>query len=138
MSWRGVSGGIDAASKGFDVIMTPVDYCYLDYCQSDTPENEPISIGHYLPVEKCYSFNPLEGIPDNASGRILGVQANLWTEFIGKNEHLEYMLLPRIAAIAEDGWSSLEDKDYSRFKAAMETVQLPRLSALGYNYRKFD
>lgn len=132
MSWRGVEGGIEAAKNGFDAIMTPCGYCYLDYCQSDKPEEEPISIGHYVPVEKCYAYEPLDGIPEEAQSHILGLQGNVWTEFIATPDHVQYMLLPRILALSEVMWSSPEDKDYERFKADVIAHQLPVLESLGY------
>ena len=134
MSWRGTSGGIRAAENGFDAIMTPNGYCYLDYCQSDRPELEPIGIGHYVPVEKCYSYEPLEGIPEDKASHILGVQCNLWTEFIATPEHLEYMLLPRLLAISEVQWSSPDTKDFIRFRTDLRSHQLPLLQSLGYSY----
>ncbi|MCM1502383.1 MAG: beta-N-acetylhexosaminidase [Bacteroidales bacterium] len=136
MSWRGVDGGIKAASEGFDAIMTPCEYCYLDYCQYDRPELEPISIGHYVPVQKCYSYEPLDGIPEEYSGHILGVQCNLWTEFIATAWHLEYMLLPRMLAISEVQWSAPEVKCYDSFRSDLITHQFPILESMGYDFSR--
>lgn len=102
MSWRGTAGGLKAAQMGHDAIMTPNTYYYLDYYQSLDQENEPLAIGGYIPIEKCYSYEPYaKGMTDEEKSHILGVQANLWTEYIASNEHLEYMLLPRMAALSE-------------------------------------
>ncbi|MGN0201460.1 MAG: beta-N-acetylhexosaminidase [Candidatus Cryptobacteroides sp.] len=120
MSWRGVQGGIEAAKKGFDAIMTPSTYAYLDYYQTDSLDVEPLAIGGYLPLDKVYSYEPYEDIPEDAQHHILGVQANLWTEFISKPEHLEYMLLPRMDAICEVQWCQPEKKDYETFKKKLE------------------
>ncbi len=136
MSWRGTEGGIKAATNGFDAIMTPCDYCYFDYCQSDRPELEPVSIGHYVPVEKCYGYEPLDGIPEDKTKHILGLQANLWAEFIKTPAHVQYMLLPRLLAISEVQWSPSEVKDYERFKADVLEHQFPLLKSLGYTYCK--
>ncbi len=133
MSWRGIEGGMMAAEKGFDVIMSPLDYCYLDYCQSETPETEPLGIGHCLTVEKCYSYEPLEGLGSAAAKHILGVQSNLWTEFIATPAHLEYMLLPRMLALSEVGWSLPSNKDYPSFRDAVIHTHIPRLRSLGYS-----
>ncbi len=138
MSWRGVDGGIRAAENGFDAIMTPVDYCYLDYCQGSDPMREPVGIGHYLPLEKCYSYEPLDGIPQDKRHHILGVQANLWTEFIKTTEHLEYMLLPRLLAISEVQWSTPENKNWNRFRRSVAEKQIPLLRAEGYTVRDLD
>ncbi len=134
MSWRGTEGGIKAASNGFDAIMTPCEYCYMDYCQSDRPELEPVSIGHYVSTEKCYGYEPLEGIPEDKAGHILGVQANVWTEFIKTPAHVQYMLLPRMLALSEVQWSPASVKDYGRFKEELERHQFPLLKSLGYTF----
>ena len=134
MSWRGTAGGIKAARMGYDVIMTPNSYYYLDYYQSKDTENEPLAIGGYLPVEKCYSFDPYESIAPELQHHILGVQANLWTEYIPSNEQLEYMLLPRMLALCEVQWCKPENCNYERFKTAVVDHQFKILDLLGYNY----
>ena len=136
MSWRGTEGGLKAACSGFDAIMTPLTHCYLDYCQGPDPMREPTGIGHYLPIEKCYSYEPLEGIPAECRHHILGVQGNLWTEFIARNEHLEYMLLPRMLALAEVQWSNPENKCWSRFARDLKFHQIPLLQSLDYTVRE--
>lgn len=104
--WRGTEHGIKAAQLGHDVIMSPTSYCYLDYYQADpSKSDEPQGIGGYLPVKKVYEMN---AVPDDISPEnrkhILGVQGNLWTEYIAVPSHAEYMVLPRMAAIAEEQW----------------------------------
>lgn len=136
MSWRGVEGGLQAAKLGHDAIMTPSTHFYFDYCQSDTPENEPLGIGGYIPVEKCYSYEPFTPeMTDDEKGHILGVQANLWTEYIKTPDHLEYMLLPRAAALSEVQWCQPENKSYERFLKSMKHYA-EIYDALGYNYAK--
>lgn len=116
MSWRGVAGGLQAARMGHDAIMTPNTYYYLDFYQSLDKENEPLAIGGYLPVEKCYSYEPLaQGMTEEEKAHIIGVQANLWTEYIATPDHLHYMLLPRLAALAEVQWCQPETKNWERF-----------------------
>ena len=137
MSWRGTEGGIKASAMGFDVIMTPNTYCYFDYYQSQDQDKEPFGIGGDLPLEKVYSYEPLEGLDAGQSKHILGVQANLWTEYVTTPEHLEYMLLPRMTALSEVQWCKPEDKDIDRYKAAMEAESFRIFDILGYNYRKF-
>ena len=140
MSWRGIKGGIEGAEHGFDVIMTPNHYCYFDYAQSTDFDHEPLSITRgraerAIPLSKIYGFDPLEGMSDEALGHILGVQANLWTEYIATPEHLEYMLLPRMLALAEVQWCTPGNRDFARFHAALVGHQEAVLSELGYNYR---
>lgn len=137
MSWRGVDGGIQASALGFDVIMTPNTYCYFDYYQSGDHNQEPLAIGGNLPVEKVYSYEPFEGLNASQQKHILGVQANLWTEYIATNEYLEYMLLPRMCALSEIQWCASKDKNFDRFSASMRAESFKIFDTLGYNYRKF-
>ena len=134
MSWRGSAGGIKAAQLGHDVIMTPNDYCYFDYYQSEDTRHEPFAIGGFVPLEKVYSLNPTASLTEEQAKHILGTQANLWTEYIPTSEQVEYMVLPRMAALAEVQWTQLEKKDYTNF-----TTRLAGLTGLyrraGLNYR---
>ena len=117
MSWRGTEGGIAAMNMGNDVIMCPGSFCYLDKAQ-DAPFLEPESIGGYLPLEKVFGYEPVEAtMPQKGLDRLLGVQANLWTEYVPTESHAEHMLWPRAAAIAEIGWSPAGSKaDYQDFR----------------------
>ena len=116
MSWRGTEGGIEAAHKGHDVIMVPTSYLYFDYYQSEDIAKEPLSIGGYVPVERVYSFNPLpEELDAEEQQHIIGVQANIWTEYIATFNHVMYMALPRAAALAEVQWCNPEQRDYDAF-----------------------
>lgn len=137
MSWRGTDGGIKASAMGFDVIMTPNTYCYFDYYQSQDMDKEPFGIGGDLPLEKVYGYEPLEGLDAEQQKHILGVQANLWTEYVATPEHLEYMLLPRMTALSEVQWCRPEDKNLDRYKAALQAESFKIFDILGYNYRKF-
>lgn len=117
MSWRGTKGGIEASKKGHDVIMSPVGYCYFDYYQTDNPNwGEPLSIGGNLPVEKTYSFNPAPPtLSAEAQSHIIGVQGNLWTEYIPYTTQAEYQVLPRMGALSEVQWMQPNQKDFSSF-----------------------
>lgn len=132
MSWRGEEGGIKAVKAGNQAIMTPGKYCYLDAFQ-DAPNTQPVAIGGYLTLEKVYSFEP---VPDSLSTKeaklILGVQGNVWTEHIPTPEHYEYMIYPRILALAEIGWSPSEVKKWDNFHTrALQAVNI--LREQGYN-----
>jgi len=135
MSWRGTKGGIAAAQLKHDVIMTPSSHVYLDYYQSD-PAGQPLAIGGYLPLEKVYSYNPMpqELLPEEQK-YILGVQGNVWTEYIPTSEHMEYMAFPRAFAIAETGWTPDRLKDFEDFLARLEVLK-KRYDAIGINYFK--
>ena len=137
MSWRGVKGGIQASAMGFDVIMTPNTYCYFDYYQSEDKDKEPLAIGGNLPLDKVYGYEPFDGLDAAQQKHILGVQANLWTEYIGTNEYLEYMLLPRMAALSEVQWCNSSVKDFNRFSSSLKDESFKIYDILGYNYRKF-
>ena len=134
MSWRGVAGGLQAVRMGHDAIMTPNTFFYLDYYQSLDKENEPLAIGGYLPVEKCYSYEPTTAdMTAEEKSHILGVQANLWTEYIPDANQLFYMLLPRLAALAEVQWCQPEVKNWDRFLESADDF-CAIYEIMGYNY----
>lgn len=116
MSWRGVDGGIKAAQLGYDAIMSPYTYMYLDYYQSSERQFEPYAHGGCLPLEKVYGYEPRPSFlsPEQA-GHIKGVQGNLWTEYIHSENNADYMLFPRLLAVSEVAWSSSSSKDYQDF-----------------------
>lgn len=116
MSWRGMSGGISAARQHHNVIMTPNSHVYFDYYQTTDTEHEPMAIGGYIPVERVYSLEPTEGIPNAEKHYVIGVQANLWTEYIPNFKQVEYMILPRISALSEIQWSLPQQKNYKYFQ----------------------
>lgn len=132
MSWRGEEGGIASARAGHQAIMTPGAYCYFDAYQDD-PSTQPEAIGGFLPLQKVYSYNP---VPDSLTTEqkklILGVQANVWTEYIPTPEHTEYMIYPRLLALAEVGWTVPENKSYPDFhQRALKAVDF--LESRGYH-----
>ena len=136
MSWRGTEGGMEAAKKGHDVIWVPTSYFYFDYYQSEDIANEPLAIGGYVPVDRVYSFNPLpEELSAEEQQHIIGVQANIWTEYIATFNHVMYMALPRAAALAEVQWCRQDQRNYDAFLNRMshmaEIYDLYR-----YNYAK--
>ena len=129
MSWRGEEGGIEAMRMGHDVIMTPGRYCYLDHTQ-DAPFKEPESIGGYLPLDSVYVYDPASKTMD-LPGRLLGIQGNLWSEYIVTDSHAEYMYWPRALAIAETGWSQPHRKDLGDFRCRASGA-VARLKGMGY------
>lgn len=136
MSWIGEAGGIEAARQHHDVIMTPNTYLYFDYYQASDVEKEPLAIGGYLPMEKVYSYEPMpSSLSPEEQQYIKGVQANLWTEYIPTFSQAQYMVLPRMAALAETQWSDGAKKDYQNFLKRM-----PRLTMIydcyKWNYAK--
>ena len=135
MSWRGMEGGIEAARQGHDVIMTPTSHCYFDYYQAD-PVQEPLAIRGLTPLEKVYSFEP---VPENLSAEdaahILGAQGNVWTEYMATTDHVEYMVFPRMLALAEVVWSPQELRNWEDFVQRLP-AQLQHLDTLGVNYRQ--
>lgn len=135
MSWRGVDGGIEAAKQQHNVIMTPNSHLYFDYYQTTDTENEPLAIGGYVPLERVYSLEPTDGIPDEYKKYVIGVQANLWVEYIPTFSQVEYMVMPRMAALAEVQWTDPSKKEYQSFLPRL--VRMTKLyDRLGYNYAK--
>ena len=125
MSWRGTKGGIDAARQHHNVIMTPVDYCYIDYYQVKNNWNAPLAIGGYVPASKTYSFEPVpQELTEEEQQYILGTQVNLWCEYISHEPHLFYMLLPRLDAISEVQWTQPDKKDFNNFKQRLNRMFL--------------
>ncbi len=133
MSWQGSAGGKQAAAIGHDAIMAPNSHYYLDYYQSKDRENEPFGIGGYIPLSRCYSYDPYEDISEADRHHILGVQGNLWTEYIATFPHVQYMALPRWAALSEVQWSAPESRDFDAFKVRLDRLKNHyRLN--GYNF----
>ena len=132
MSWRGEEGGIAAVTSGHRAIMTPGAYCYLDSYQ-DAPYSQPEAIGGYLPLKKVYSYNPVPAsLTAEQAKLVYGVQGNLWVEYIPTPEHVEYMIYPRILALAETAWSAPERKSWPDFHTrALSAVT--DLQAKGYH-----
>jgi hexosaminidase len=132
MNWRDEKIGIEAAQSGHKIIMTPGKYTYFNSYQS-SPEKEPEAMGGFLPLAKIYSYNPL---PDTLSANyienIWGVQGCLWTEYIPTEEHAEYMLYPRMLALAEVAWTNPENKCWDSFKYRVNR-SIPILQQNGYN-----
>lgn len=134
MSWRGEQGGIAAAKQNHDVIMTPGGWCYFDHSQ--TKNEDSVTIGGYLPVEKVYAYEPIPAILSTDEARhILGAQANVWTEYIGNEKKLEYMIFPRMSALSEVLWSPREKRNWPDFEKRLQH-EFKRYDFLGVNYSK--
>jgi hexosaminidase len=137
MSWRGMKGGIEAAKAKHDVIMTPTDYSYFDYLQGDASK-EPVGQSAFLPLEKVYSFDPMpKELNDDEAKYILGGQGNVWTEYMKTPAAVEYMVFPRMLAIAEVLWSMPANKDYADFRRRL-VAHLARFDKLNVKYRTPD
>ena len=139
MSWRGVEGGMSASALGHDVIMVPTSWFYFDYYQ--TPEDDywhkPLLIGGFVPLEKVYSFEPApDTMSEEARSHVIGLQANLWTEYVYAEEFAEYQVLPRMGALCELQWVQPSQKDYDAFKAR-ERRLCDLYEALGWKYCRY-
>ena len=132
MSWRGIDGGRTAAVRGRDAVMTPNQYLYFDYRQSLEPDEPGAS--RLLTIDQVYRYEPVpEGLDEEQRRHIIGVQANLWTEYVEDESTLQYMLLPRLDALSELQWCRPEAKDYDRFLKNIEQM-FAIYDAAGYNY----
>ena len=135
MSWRGVSGGIEAAKMNHEVIMTPNATCYLDHYQAKDTANEPLAIGGYTPIEEIYNYEPIPNELDESLHKyIIGAQGNVWTEYMKTSDHVEYMVFPRIFALSEVVWA----KDKLSFNDFENKVidMYPILDKMDINYSK--
>jgi len=135
MSWRGTEGGQRTIELGHRAIMSPGGYCYFDSYQ-DAPPSQPLAISGYLPLERVYSYDPMPpSLTTEQQSLLYGVQANLWAEYIPTAKHMEYMIYPRIFALAEVAWSAPEKKDFSSFRQlALKNIELLR----SHGYNTFD
>lgn len=136
MAWRGAGEGVKAAKMRHDVIMVPTTYFYFDYYQTNILDEEPLAIGGYVPIEKVYSFEPYQKeLTAEENKHIIGLQANLWTEYITSFRHVEYMVLPRMAALSEIQWTQPQFKDYGDFLERMPKM-FDIYDVYGYNYAR--
>lgn len=137
MSWRGIEGGIAAARAGHDAVMSPTSHMYFDFYQGDS-KTEPRAIGGFLPLDRVYSYEPIPGaLNATEATHILGVQANIWAEYIPTSSHMEYMAWPRGCALSEVAWSPKEARNWTSFASRLQG-DLLRLDAEQMNYRKLD
>ncbi|OZM70094.1 beta-N-acetylhexosaminidase [Amycolatopsis antarctica] len=137
-SWRGESAGIEAALAGHEVVMCPEQYVYLDHRQAAGP-GEPIPVGYLRTLEDVYRYEPVpQGLPAEARPRVLGAQAQLWTEHLDSVRRVDYAAFPRLAAFAEVVWSEREPREVAEFVHRLREHHLPRLDALGVEYRPLD
>ncbi|WP_234047718.1 glycoside hydrolase family 20 protein [Chryseobacterium paridis] len=135
MSWTGVNGGIEAAKSKHFAVMTPGSYCYFDHYQGD-PQSEPNAFGGYTPLDKVYSYNPIPTELNAEQAKyILGVQANLWTEYILDFKHVQYMIFPRLMALSEVGWGTSDPKNYKNFENRV-IQQFKILDKMKVNYAR--
>lgn len=135
MSWRGIEGGIEAAKHGHDAIMTPNSNCYFDHYQADS-ETEPLAIGGLTTLKDVYFYEPVpEELSAEEAKHILGAQANVWTEYIHTPEHVQYMVLPRMAALAEVNWSNPKQKNWANFQNRLGR-HFKVYDRKGFTYRK--
>ncbi len=136
MSWRGTDGGIAAAQAGHDVVMTPGSHTYFDHYQTLDTAHEPLAIGGFLPIDTVYSYEPVPDALTAAEGRhVLGAQGQLWTEYVPDAKQAEYMIFPRLCALAEVLWTRPDRKNFADFSARLGT-HLRRLAILDVNYRR--
>jgi len=133
MDW--VGGAVEAASADHDVVMSPLADCYFDHYQSEDHATEPYAIGGYLPLRQVYAFEPMPAkLALEYQGHILGAQANVWTEYMPSLKHVEYMIFPRLCALAEVDWSPGVSRNWDDFTRRLG-MHYARLDGLGINYR---
>jgi hexosaminidase len=135
MSWRGIEGGIAAAQAGHDVVMTPTSNTYFDYYQSQNRTAEPLAIGGFLPLDSVYAYEPVPAsLTPEQGAHVLGTQGQIWTEYQRNPRNVEYMVFPRLVALAEVAWTPREQKNFADFSSRLDR-HLLRLGILDVNYR---
>ena len=134
MSWTGEQGGIHAAKAKHNVVMTPGGWCYFDHSQ--TKNEDSITIGSYLPLEKVYGYEPIpESLTEDEAKYIMGAQGNVWTEYMAYPSKIEYMIFPRMSALSEVLWSSKENKSWPSFEKKL-LHEFKRYDNFKINYSK--
>ena len=134
MSWRGEEGGIAAAKDHHNVVMTPGTYCYFDHSQSRNEDS--VTIGSYLPLEKVYNYEPVpKELNTEEAKYILGAQGNVWTEYMSNPKKVEYMIFPRMSALSEVLWSQKEKRDWKDFERRLPAL-MKRYEQWGAQYSK--
>jgi hexosaminidase len=135
MSWQGIEGGIAAAKAGHDVIMTPIQSLYF-WTYQGNPETEPLAAGGYITLEKVYQFDPIPAELNAEEAKfIIGAQGCAWTEYMERPENVEYMVFPRMSALAEVVWTPKELKNWDNFAGRM-SKQFKRYDFIGLNYAR--
>lgn len=130
MSWRGIDGAIEAARLGHDTVLSPAPTLYFDHRQSHSPE-EPPGRGAVISTRDVYAFDPApDDLTADQLGHILGIQGNIWVEHVRTEQRVWTKLFPRMAAVAELGWSPAHADDWGGFAARLAD-QLHRYEALG-------
>jgi hexosaminidase len=135
MAWRGAKIGVYAAERGNEVVMTPLPICYFDFYQTESREGEGLHIGGHINFEKVYGWDPYEGITDEARKNIIGVQCNLWTEYLKNIDMVERQLLPRLGALCEVQWA-VDRRDATTIRRKMDNMR-KFYDACGWSYAPY-
>ena len=138
MEWRDQQHAVNAVRRGNDVIITTRHYCYLDYCQTSEPQNEPLCIAHrYLSMKQVYRLDPYDRIFLHEYDKVLGIQGNMWTEFIADFDQIQHMLLPRLAALSETAWAYDRKDSYEEFAVRAKALLPDLYETYGYKYAPY-
>jgi len=136
MAWRGIEHAVTAARAGHDAVLTPTSHTYFDYYQAQDRSREPLAIGGFLPLERVYAWEPMpEGLEPQHQKHVLGVQGQIWTEYLPNPKAVEFMAFPRASALSEVAWSPSANRNFDAFRARLR-AHLARLRILDVNFRK--
>ncbi|MEK2339413.1 family 20 glycosylhydrolase, partial [Vibrio parahaemolyticus] len=136
-SWLSEEAALNCARQGFDVVLQPAQTTYLDMTQDYAPEEPGVDWANPLPLEKTYNYEPLAEVPadDPIRKRIWGIQTALWCEIINNQSRMDYMVFPRLTAMAEACWTDKQHRDWTDYLSRLKG-HLPLLDLQGVNYRK--
>ena len=135
MAWRGAKIGAYAAEHGHEVVMTPLPICYFDFYQTESREGEGLRIGGHINFEKVYAWDPFDGISEEARKNIIGVQCNLWSEYLKNIKMVEGQLLPRLGALCEVQWA-VDRRNEDTIRQKMESMR-KFYDAYGWHYAPY-
>jgi hexosaminidase len=135
-SWKSQEAGIDAAKRGYPVVMMPAQFLYFDLAYTDEPKEPGFSWAGFVDTFQTYTYQPIQSdwTPDLAE-KILGIQAALWSENVSSRDQLDYLVFPKLLALSEVAWTPKARRNWINFSERTGKLHLQRLDQYGVKYR---